>query len=427
MYSRPVRPFLWLSVLAALAAGCRGGSLPSGSSEPILIGAVLPLSGDGLEGDGPFYRDGMLLAIREANAAGGPIPGRHVELVVLDGRDEPAVAAMQARALIEQGAVAILGDAASASTREIYETVTREARIPQISCTSTSILLTTRNEELTPDERFFFRTAPSDRDQARVVLDVATTEAACSGRIALLYQEDDYGTPLAQDIQQLVTTELGAGALVASESFAPTASNFDAELAAINTANPNCVVLVTYPPAAGDIMRAYRVLSPTSTARFIGTDALYTPTLLTEAGSAAVIDGFYGTAPLTQDTTPQYNAFAARLEAVFGDPPIPFQSNCYDAASLLMLAIAQAGSTDGAAIRDALRELSGPTSASIDAAALDQGFDRIFGGTAINYEGASGHVDFDELGDVEANYVIWRFDASTMGFTTERIYRPGMM
>lgn len=417
---------LFLSLLLALGGlGCRGPTLPAGSTDPIVIGAVLPLTGDGLEGDGPFYRDGMLLAIREANAAGGPIPGRRVELRVADSEDEPAIAAMRAQELIDQGAVAILGDAASSGSLAVYEMVTRDARIPQISCTSTSTLLTAANAEVPLADRFFFRTAPSDRYQAQVLVDAAMTEGTCGSRIALLYQDDTYGGPFAADVRQIITSTLGASALVASQSFEPTASNFDAQLAAIQAATPNCIVLVTYPPAAGDILREWEALEPASMVRWIGTDALFTSTFVSEAGSPATIDGFLGVAPLTQATTPQYNDFAARLEAVYGEPPEPFQSNCYDAAALLLLAIAQAGSTDGTAIRDALRELAAPSPAErIDPAALDLGLDRIFGRRPINYEGASGPVDFDDNGDVVADYVIWRFDAATTMFESVRTLRP---
>jgi neutral amino acid transport system substrate-binding protein len=413
--------------LAALGPGCRAPTLPPGSSDPIIIGAVLPLSGEGLEGDGPYYRDGILLAIREANAAGGPIPGRRVELRVADSEDDPALAAMRARELVEGGAVAILGDAASSGSLAVYEMVTRDARIPQLSCTSTSTLLTTANAGLPVADRFFFRTAPSDRYQAQVVVDAARTEGMCGNRIAILYQDDTYGGPFAMDVQQIITAQLGAMAVVASESFAPSATNFDAQLMAIRAATPNCIVLVTYPPAAGTIVREWAALEPMSTVRWIGTDALFTSTLVDEAGSPATVNGFLGAAPLTMASTPQYNDFAARLQGVYGMPPEPFQSNCYDAAALLMLALAEAGSTDGTAIRDALRQLAAAGGEIIEPAALDLGLSRIFEGRSINYEGASGPVDFDDNGDVVADYVIWRYDAATTMFSSLRTLRPARM
>jgi hypothetical protein len=39
----------------------------------------------------------------------------------------------------------------------------------------------------------------------------------------------------------------------------------------------------------------------------------------------------------------------------------------------------------------------------------------------LNYEGASGPVDFDEFGNVVANYEIWRYDADRNAFTCKRV------
>ena len=38
----------------------------------------------------------------------------------------------------------------------------------------------------------------------------------------------------------------------------------------------------------------------------------------------------------------------------------------------------------------------------------------------MNYEGASGPLDFDEMGDVVTDYAIWRYDATPGTFTTVR-------
>ena len=63
------------------------------------------------------------------------------------------------------------------------------------------------------------------------------------------------------------------------------------------------------------------------------------------------LDGFYGTVPFTTPATPQFNAFADRLEAVSGMEPQPFQSSCYDAAAMLMLPVVLA-ITEAAGLND---------------------------------------------------------------------------
>lgn len=400
-------------------AGCRGPTLPPEATAPILVGAIVPLTG-GLGGDGDDYQRAFELAVREVNAAGG-IGGRHVELRVADSETNMAVGLRRAEELAAEGVVAILGDASSASTLAIYESVTAPAGIPQISCVSTSPLLTDANAELLLADRYFFRTVPPDQFQARAVLDAAEDEGMCT-RTAVLYQEDSYGTPFAGALRQ---TFAGAGSsLVAEVPFDEGAVDFSAAITALRAATPDCVVLVMYPVDAGTFLREWDTLTPAVDMQWIGGDGLYSAELVVAAGDPVLIDGFLATAPATQNPTPQYNAFADRMLAVFGEEATIFSSNCYDASALLMLALASAPTLSGADIRDALVRLSAdmPT-ARPEAVNLAQGLAFIADGRSVNYTGASGPVDFDEFGDVLAPYVVGRFDASSETFVS-RLYRP---
>jgi hypothetical protein len=90
--------------------------------------------------------------------------------------------------------------------------------------------------------------------------------------------------------------------------------------------------------------------------------------------------------------------------------PAPYAANEYDAVLLAALAIQQAGtSTDGAAIRDALYRVSsgrkavGPTEFVDAVNAITKGID-------IDYVGASGGCDLDDLGNVTADYIVWHVE-----------------
>jgi branched-chain amino acid transport system substrate-binding protein len=79
-------------VLATALTACSGsGSTSSSSSDPIKIGASIPLSG-GLSSFGAFEKWGYQHAVDEVNAAGGIDIGgkkRKVQLVVLDDQTDP--------------------------------------------------------------------------------------------------------------------------------------------------------------------------------------------------------------------------------------------------------------------------------------------------------------------------------------------------
>ncbi len=90
--------------------------------------------------------------------------------------------------------------------------------------------------------------------------------------------------------------------------------------------------------------------------------------------------------------------------------PGVFATNQYDAAALMMLAIEVAGRLDGRATRDALVNIRpGSGSSLVSALELSAGLQRIREGNQIDYEGASGPVDFNATGDVAGQYEVWHY------------------
>ena len=83
----------------------------------------------------------------------------------------------------------------------------------------------------------------------------------------------------------------------------------------------------------------------------------------------------------------QYKAYVPELS------PDTWTAGVYDAAMLLALAFAKAGSTDGAAVRDAIVEISkGGTEVDFDE--VDRAFRIVRSGQDVDYQGASGPMDF---------------------------------
>jgi ABC-type branched-subunit amino acid transport system substrate-binding protein len=415
----------------ALAAGllaslgsCRGRTIDPASTEPVRIGVVLPSSGS-LGTDGMAWIRGIQLAVSEVNAAGGVLPGRRVELLIEDSETDRDAAVMRARDVVGQGAVAILGDGGSAASLAVYTMVTQSARVPQVSCCSTSPTLTTTNADLPMEDRFFFRSTPSDTLQARAVVKLAYEHAHCT-RLAILHLDDDYGTPFAAAIEQIFPDE-GTGTVVANVAFIDGRANYDDELGMVSAMTPDCNVVVGYPRNAGTMLQDWSVLTGHPTVQWIGTDGVRSDELVSAAGSDALVEGFWGTAPLTMPMTQEYNRFAARYRAAFGHDPEPFVSSAYDSAALVLLAIASSGSTDGDAIRDALFDINDTTSAGVEIVQSGQlalGLQVLRDGDLIDYVGASGPLDFDENGDPLAPYEVWQWSAAEGFHTVLPIYQP---
>lgn len=99
-------------LLAALLAALLGSaSLTSTLAQPadrILIGMTAPLSGTASASYGQGLELGVQLAIARANAAGG-VDGHRLELVSLNDKGDPELAASNARELMRRGVVALVG------------------------------------------------------------------------------------------------------------------------------------------------------------------------------------------------------------------------------------------------------------------------------------------------------------------------------
>lgn len=422
---RPLARALGLGAVLAVGTGSCARTASVLDEGPIRIGVVMPQTGT-LGTDGQEWLKGIRLATQEVNAAGGPLPGREIELVILDSETNSTVAVERARAAVEEeGVVAIIGDAGSGGTLAIYDAVTRDQGVPQVSCCATSPSLTAATSATGEDSRFFFRTAPSDALQGQVVARIADDDM-CT-RLAILHIDDAYGTPFAAAIQQEFT-RLG-GTVVATVPFVDERPSYSTEVMTVASANPGCVALIAYPETAGTILRDYTRIPTAPAVTWIGTDGLRSDTFIGEVGATLLSSiTFLGAAPITQPDGPAYQGFVERHRAVFGDAPAPFVSNNYDAASLLFLAIARAQGTNGRAIMQSVRALSDASAPQIARATeLSEAIQRLRAGEQVNYEGASGSVDVDEFGDVRTDYEVWRVNATGTGIDQVRIILAGSL
>ncbi len=92
-----------------------------------------------------------------------------------------------------------------------------------------------------------------------------------------------------------------------------------------------------------------------------------------------------------------------RLRTRFGSVEVdPYSAQTHDHAALAILATAQAGDANpaslGTAIRDNVRRISAGGGELVDN--VTDGLRAIAAGGPVNFEGASGPVDFDERGDI---------------------------
>ncbi len=166
-------------------------------------------------------------------------------------------------------------------------------------------------------------------------------------------------------------------------------------------------MVIGYPENGAVILR--QALEGGLFKRFVLTDGMRSPDLAAQVG-ADQLEGSIGTSPQARTDTKAYQSFVQAYEAAYGEvPPTPYIDTAYDAAFLLALAIQKAGSTDGTAIRDALRQVANPPGTEILPGEWAKAVELLKKGEDINYTGASGSLDFDENGDVAGTFAHWTF------------------
>ena len=148
--------------------------------------------------------------------------------------------------------------------------------------------------------------------------------------------------------------------------------------------------------------------------RFLFGGAAKRPHLVRSIGGAH-LGGTYGTGPAASGSAASGAAWEAAYVSRYGAlPEATYVREAYDAAVALALAAQAAGSVDGAAIRDRLRQIgAGPGVAVIAGPdGVAKALRVLHRGGAVDYEGAASDLEWDENGDLRRGRVgIWRFTA----------------
>jgi branched-chain amino acid transport system substrate-binding protein len=106
---------------------------------------------------------GVLLAVKEINAAGGVL-GKKVELVIEDDGAKPDVSATKARKLVDAGVVAFISNSSSPATQQA-QTVSLSTKTPHITPANSGETLATKL-----DNPYFFQLGPLASTQIKTLM-----------------------------------------------------------------------------------------------------------------------------------------------------------------------------------------------------------------------------------------------------------------
>ena len=361
----------------------------------LVVGQLLPQTGD-LAFLGPPEFAGVDLAIAEINDAGGVL-GKPVKSVRGDSGDgSPNIAPGETDNLLAARSDVIIGAASSSVSLSVIDKIVN-AGVVQISPANTSTAFDTYD-----DKGLYFRTAPSDVLQGAVMANLLIQDG--HDNVAILARQDSYGEALANQVEK-VFTESG-GKIVAKELYDADVKSQTAPIGTVAAAKPDAVVLISFEEVKTMIpdmdtagvgpkdLQVYFVDGNTS-AYGTGEDGFPAGTL---KGVRATYPG-----PELQDD------FKQLMLSV--DPDLEdfaYGPESYDATIVAALAATAAGDDHGEAIAAQMQDV---TTGGTECTGFQECADLLADGEDIDYNGASGPIEFNDTGSPSAATIgIYEYD-----------------
>jgi branched-chain amino acid transport system substrate-binding protein len=325
-----------LAVALALAAGAVF------AQETIRIGVITDRVGVSKPYSEPAT-EGAIFGAEEINRRGGLL-GRKVELLIEDDQSRPDISAALARKLVDQGVVFIISVSLSPATQQ-QQTVTMEARVPQMTPMNSADYLTTQLQN-----PWFWQTGPLGSVQIATLLAHARTKNF--RRVALITDNSDLGQAIGKAFRG--TLDKAGIQVVAEEVVARGATTAMPQMQKIRAAGPEAMFLAGVLTAENVlIFRAYKELG----VKFPIHSSYNLSVPIYETVAKGLIDGITFVDAYDPDK-PEVKQFEAAYRKAKGKDPQNLHGYGYDGVMLVADAIRRAGSTDKEKIRAAMQQTS---------------------------------------------------------------------
>lgn len=199
---------LAILLVAAVLAGCGqtkkqqapAGQAPAGQGQAdvIKIGAILPLSGPAAD-SGQQMRNGYRTALKELEKKGWILNGRKIELIIEDGKGDPATSVAAMEKLVTKDKVEIILGTIS-STVDVALAEPMKKYQPIFACTggaSTSV------EKAFGDAPWFFHFHPWEYDNVRS-LGECLKAVGGPGKLVIAHEDGIFGTTNINMIKEIM-------------------------------------------------------------------------------------------------------------------------------------------------------------------------------------------------------------------------------
>lgn len=383
-----MRLFCFLATLAL-----SGATL---AAEAIRIGVTGPFTG-GSAPMGLSMRDGIRLAAKEINAAGGVL-GRQIELVERDDEARPQRGAQVVQELINRerihAALGVVNTGVGLACQRYYQ----EARIPMITSVATGSILTQQFRPPEHYDHYIFRISANDTLQAEMIAAEAVDRQRLK-RVAIFHDTTNYGQFGRDDLEQALSRR--GVKPVAIEKFNIDDKDMSSQLQRAKAVGAQAILTYGIGPELAQIANGRAKMG--WNVPMVGSWPLAMSNFIDNAGpngeGARMPQTFIEDSP-----NPRHRAFVDNFRKLTGLPRMlspTAAAQGYDSMLLLAAAIRQAGSTSGPAIREALESLTTRVEGVV------QTYDRPF--SRLNHE-AIRTLSIPVMGEVRGGRVTYAYE-----------------
>ena len=364
----------------------------AGGDDFVTVGVLAPLTGE-IGEFGQIVSEAFEMGINEINATGLNSCG-DIRLQFADTETNPEVAIREADQMIG-GAENLVGffGPSSGEMVALVDTVHEEELVMVSPYAGTTEL-----NELGGD--FVYRTVASD---------LADGEAAAAfiidqewGTAAVLAQVAESPLSSANVVREQLA-DAGVN-VVADVEIVAGQPSYEAELSQVIAQSPEVIYMSVGIESGVTILREADALGYEGewmlSADLVGQDTIDL------TGPDIVEEKVFAEGAESDPDLPEFQRFADLYEEEFGIEPQVFSPNAYDAAVLFGLSMMAADECTGAGMNAALRDVAGPPGTVVGS--FEEGAEALLAGEEIDYNGASGVLEFDETGTPPGSFAIFQ-------------------
>lgn len=310
--------------------------------------------------------------------------GQTFSLVIRDDLSQPPKSIQNMSDLIDNEKVVAVFGPTNSGNALAWRQIPNQKKIPVMGCIGSATDIT--KPVSANADNYMFRVGSVDRTQVVALLAYAK-KSPNAKKIGFLTETTGYGQGGLKDLQEIAA--LQGLTVVANEKFNVNDTDMTSQLGKLKAAGVDTALVWAQGTPIGQLMRSMEKID-------------YFPVVLTSwaadnlsfinASGPALAEKPIFLRTVSEARSPAQQKFFDRIRAkIDADSAFSFAVHGYDATMLLALAIKQAGTTDGAKVREALEDLKAP-----------------FDGYAKSYSKPFSRTEHDALTAADQRWTCWR-------------------